>query len=295
MFVSRKTAGISEDAGAKRQIFENQNKNKIKFLSKKLKAKLLHVIRGLAKRVSNINIIIKKIKPETQTETGAPPRDCINTEDMLVEPAAGELTCPVVCYDIYEDNTNYQIKNVKERINLTYSDTLNPKFFPWYMIKGFSNLSPYDLYRIYMTELVPDEYHYAKLILKKNFEKKNPKKSLSKRKKIKRIAGASAKPSIAPFNDQNFRSIVNSEEIFCYCRKPCNGEFMIGNYYSYLFPKIACKYGDEIDNKCVLNGWVHKECAEELRDLDKTTIEDENFVFICNGCRAQYESNDIQN
>jgi len=234
VFVSRKTGGLSDDVVTKRQIFENQNKNKIKFLSKKLKAKLLHMIRGIAKKVSNINIIVKTIKPET----GAPNHsNCIITYGMQVEPGIHKFINPSISNDNYEDNNNYQIKNVKERINLTYSDTLNPKFFPWYMIKGFSNLSPYDLYRIYMTELVPDEYHYAKLILKKNFVKKKPKNSLSKRKKIKRIATASAKTVIASVNDQIIPSTVNSEEIFCYCKKPSNGEFMIGIYYSYYFIK----------------------------------------------------------
>jgi hypothetical protein len=230
--VSRKTGGISDETGAKRQIFENQNKNKVKFLSKKLKAKLLHVIRGLARKISNINVIVKKVKPDPAIPTSNGDRN--NTQDMQLEPVC-EPTIPQSSHDSIEDNTNYQIKNVKERIVLTYSDTLNPKFFPWYMIKGFSNLSPYDLYRIYMTELVPDEYHFTKLILKKNFiTNKKKQKSLSMKKKLRGIAAVSA--STAASNMLNpVSQKVQEDEIFCYCRKPCNGEFMIGNCLKYLY------------------------------------------------------------
>jgi len=31
--------------------------------------------------------------------------------------------------------------------------------------------------------------------------------------------------------------------------------------------------------------------VEELKDLDKATIEDENFVFACKECKEKHEAN----
>lgn len=200
-----------------------------------MKAKLLNVIREQAKKISNINIIIKKVKINSESNT----EQKMEGETQVVNNEAGEIEMKMDLCDSMRDEKKseceltdklksensyeYVIKNLKEKINLSYSDTLNPNFFPWFMIKGFSNLSPFDLHRIYMNELVPDECHYSRLILKKNFtsKKKTQKKFLRK----KRLRSNTKSVSL---NNHVEQTKSNNHEIFCYCRKPYLGDLMIG-------------------------------------------------------------------
>ena len=202
-----------------------------------MKAKLLNVIREHAKKVSNINVFIKKVK--INPESNPDEKMIIETEAKINE--ANEIEMKMdLCDTIREEKKSeceltdeplsskneyeYVIKNVKEKINLSYPETLNPNLFPWFMIKGFSNLTPFDLHRIYMNELVPDESHFSKLILKKNFtSKKKTQKKLMRKNRLR-----ANKNSVSLNNHVEPAPQSNDEEIYCYCRKPFLGEFMIG-------------------------------------------------------------------
>lgn len=194
-----------------------------------MKAKLINAIRDLARKICNVNIVVKKLKISHASNGIKDNNHQVNIEQSVNNMDNNMQTDENLqkLDDMHQiSEYDYSIKINKEKINLSYYDTLNPSVFPWYMLKGFSNLSPYDLYKIYSTELVTDESNYSKLILKKNFTAK--KKKLSKKKKLRGIAAISIKSAV---NNVVQPEETPSDEIFCYCKKPCMGEYMIGKCY----------------------------------------------------------------
>jgi hypothetical protein len=62
----------------------------------------------------------------------------------------------------------YSIKpEPKEKITMSYEDTINPEIFPWYLLKGVSRLTPYEAFVFYSRDLVPNHEAFNRVILKK--------------------------------------------------------------------------------------------------------------------------------
>lgn len=169
----------------------DSNNEDIIQITRKERKILLNTIRDLIKNISNLNIKITK----------------------------NSITS--------EDNTNEYIINPKEKIKLTYLDTLNPFIFPWYLVQ-ILNLTPYEAYIIYKKELVPDEYSYNRIILKKNISLGKKLKFKQKRNSLNEIVI----PVIA--NDQT----AEEANLYCYCKGKYPADFMISKIFLLIFFRL---------------------------------------------------------
>jgi len=213
-------------------------------------------------------------------------------------------------------NKNFINKNSRNR--LTYNDSLNPNLFPWYYIK-YSNFSPYDIVSIYKN-FIKNEEIYNKSILKINYPvstinpgnvylepytynkkgnnmKLNPKINnngiFCQDNNIEYAHPLPEKTSLVN-NEILTNSIIHEstriENIYCYCKNPGGNELlMIGKKY-FIF-NIKNNYfnfyylGCENEENCPNNGWIHKDCDEDLAKLSKDVIEKEDFKFLCKDCK----------
>lgn len=100
-----------------------------------------------------------------------------------------------------DGDESYSIKSeAKEKITISYEETLNPEIFPWYLLKGVSRLTSYEAYMIYSRDIVPNHEAYNRIILKKPAIK-------LKKNKVKK----------------------QPEILYCVCKTNQDSELMIGN------------------------------------------------------------------
>ncbi len=108
------------------------------------------------------------------------------------------------------ENEEYHLDSQsKERITLSYQDTLDPEIFPWYMMEGVTRMTPWEVFVYYSKELVPSQESYSKNVLKISTKQK-------KKKKLRKILG----------------KIIQQEPEtkYCYCKKEINDVMMIGSF-----------------------------------------------------------------
>jgi hypothetical protein len=135
------------------------------------------------------NIISKKEKSRVMKKI----------REILIE--MSNMTISVIkTNDTYGVET-YSIKpEPKEKITVSYEETLNPEIFPWYLLKGVSRLTPYEAYMIYSRDVVPNHEAFNRIILKKPAIK-------LKKNKVKK----------------------QPEILYCVCKTNQDSELMIGN------------------------------------------------------------------
>jgi hypothetical protein len=130
--------------------FEKEDRNQLReakekkenFISKKDKTKVIKKIREILFNISNLNICLININEEEGKE------------------------------EIYGVNSLY-----RDKITLTYEETLNPEIFPWYMLKGVTRLSPLEAFKLYSKELVLNHEAFNRIILKRPVIKLKKKKN----------------------------------------------------------------------------------------------------------------------
>lgn len=122
----------------------------------------------------------------------------------------------VVCKKSNEGE--YTLDHCKKGIKFTYEETKSPTVFPWYLVK-LDNLSSFDCFNLYLS-LVPTEYDYYRIILKKNYKKI-----------IKKSLGLHIKEKIITIEDTKGTKVEvykEDDQLYCYCkRKFLVDDFMI--------------------------------------------------------------------
>jgi hypothetical protein len=192
----------------------DKNQNNIKDLKKKDKIELIKKITEICKEISNLKLTIKGTKNKETNEI-------------------------IYSYD----------KNRKLKINLTYKDTLDPKKFPWHMVK-ISNYTPAECFLAYKN-VIPNEYIFAQHILRKTIKMKSLKGSFNNRKPyqqplkqqtITNYINPLTDNSLVQMNSLTLQPIIDTN-LYCYCQKQTlPGDYMICkillsniNYYLLLF------------------------------------------------------------
>jgi len=161
-------------------------------LLKKIKKKIISQIRDTVLKISNINIIVKKKHKKSK--------------DLDICTSSNALKTDVVSNE--KDKTYYDFAP-KLNNGLTFFQTLNPNYFPWYMIK-IDKMKTKDVYNQYLN-LIPDQISFDRLVFKR-IEKKNK----HKRKFHNRLVNVIKNNTE---NTQTIQNFVEDNNIYCYCQK----------------------------------------------------------------------------
>ena len=127
-------------------------------------------------------------------------------------------------------------------ITINYEETLKNDF-PWEKL-NIDNNNKRDFY----LSLVPNENKYREIVLNNMVT-------------VEILTDKNGEKIIKQYNEDN--------NIYCYCKRKCYGEFM-----------ICCQYEDE----CVgsFKGWFHPKCVDELKNIPEKDLG--NINFTCKEC-----------
>ena len=151
------------------------------------------------------------------------------------------------------ENINNEIKYTVlpeiDYITINHEETLKDDF-PWEKLK-IENNNKRDFY----ISLVPNENKYKEIVLNNMIT-------------VEILTDKNGEKIIKQYNEDN--------NIYCYCKRKCYGEFM-----------ICCQYEDE----CVgsFGGWFHPKCVEELKNIPEKDLL--NINFTCKECIQVHNNN----
>ena len=136
----------------------------------------------------------------------------------------------------------YSILPEIDYITINYEDTLSEDF-PWEKM-NIDNNNKRDFY----LSLVPNENKFKEIVLNNMVT-------------VEILTDKNGEKVIKQYNEDN--------NIYCYCKRKCYGEFM-----------ICCQYEDE----CVgsYGGWFHPKCVPELKNMSENELIKINFT--CKEC-----------
>ena len=189
-----------------------------------------------------INIISpQKLNTKTQNKKILKKRDKIDLIKKVIEMCRdiSNLNIPLKITSENEKKIFVYDKNKKTKITLSYSDTLNPKVFPWFLMK-FSNLSPFEAFTEYK-QIVSNDFLFNKIILKKSFKAKILKKEVNSKEANKNNAlPVTLSVIYSNTNDNQKLEVFKAEDgLFCYCKKPfMEGDFMVGKIKLILYFRL---------------------------------------------------------
>ena len=140
------------------------------------------------------------------------------------------------------DKIKYSVLQEIDYITINYEETLSDDF-PWEQMNIDNNNK-----RQFYLSLVPNEKKFKEIVLN-NIET------------VEILTNKNGEKVIKQYNEDN--------NIYCYCKRKCYGEFM-----------ICCQYEDE----CVgsFGGWFHPKCVQELKNIPEKDLVKINFT--CKKC-----------